>query len=331
MTIHGVEINDNMDIKDIIILFNTLVVASESIHSELEENFGNYRGISNTSVESLVKYKELLQSITAIQVKTQKAFEQAANMDEALLKKVTYLQSKIQEENKQTYLKIKKSLLDIEPFTQNVIDKAVKNVFVDTSKIEASIEKRLESFDVSDINDTIAFIDEKSQALRSINKTFYANIGHLSQANEKLNTHTQELEDTVSSVNEAVKSFKGINKSVSMAMSAALLFVGLVLGFGVATFFKIEAVSGYYFSAYDEKQKNSEETQLFLEERISELEELPEFLAKHGITVRHDVYSTKDENAVKVPFIAFKLNQMYSQEPNTFTRKGEQFIGFKKP
>jgi len=171
MTIHGVEINDNMDIKDIIILFNTLVVASESIHSELEENFGNYRGISNTSVESLVKYKELLQSITAIQVKTQKAFEQTANMDESLIKKVTYLQDKIQEENKQTYIKIRDALVQVEPFTQNAINKAVKNVFVDTSKIESSIERKLESFDVSDINNTIAFIDERSQALHSINKT----------------------------------------------------------------------------------------------------------------------------------------------------------------
>jgi len=327
MTIHGVEINDNMDIKDIIILFNTLVVASESIHSELEENFGNYRGISNTSVESLVKYKELLQSITAIQVKTQKAFEQTANMDESLIKKVTYLQDKIQEENKQTYIKIRDALVQVEPFTQNAINKAVKNVFVDTSKIESSIERKLESFDVSDINNTIAFIDERSQALHSINKTFYTNIEHLSRANENLNTHTQALKDTVSSVNDAVKSFKGINKSVSIAMSAALLFVGLVLGFGVATFFKIEAVSGYYFSAYDEKQALMEEDQAILQERVSSMEKLPEFLAKHNIRIDYGIYGNDPK---KIPYLLFQKEQTYSEEtPYTFERKGEKFIGFR--
>lgn len=329
MTIHGVEINDNMDIKDIIILFNTLVVASESIHGELEENFGNYQGISNTSVESLAKYKELLQSITAIQVKTQKAFEQAANIDEALIKKVTYLQDKIQEENKQTYIKIKKSLLDIELFTQNAINAAVKNVFVDTSKIEASIEKKLEAFDVSDINETIAYIDERSKTLRAINKTFNENITHLTQANEKLNTNTQELEDTISSVNDAVQSFNGINKSVSMAMSASLLFVGLVFGFGVATFFKIDAVSGYYFSVYDEKQALLEENQETLQERVSSLEKLPEFLAKYNIKVDYGTYSNDPK---KTPYLLFQKEQTYSKETQySFERKGEKFIGFKNP
>ena len=324
MTIHGVEINDNMDIKDIIILFNTLVVASESIHSELEENFENYQGISNASVESLAKYKELLQSITAIQVKTQKAFEQAANMDESLIKKVTYLQDKIQEENKQTYVKIRDAIVQIEPFTQNAINKAVKNVFVDTSKIESSIEKKLEAFDVSDIN-------ERSKTLRGINKTFNENIIHLSQTNEDLNMHTQELESTVASVNVAVKRFKGINKNVSIAISAALLFVGLVLGFGVATFFTIEAVSGYYFSVYDEKQSSLEQTQEVLRKKILQFESLSEFLAEHEISTRYDVFSEKDGTSSGVPFIALKLTQIYPEKSQyTFERKGIQYIGFKQ-
>lgn len=332
MLVRGVEINSNMDIEEVLILFNSLVVASESVNSELEENFRNYQGISESSVANLEKYKEILQTITAIQVKTQRAFEQASNLDEALLKKVAYLQDRIQEENKQTYLNIKKSLLELEPFTQNAINKAVENVFVDTSKIEASIEKKLEAFDVSDINNTISYIEERSQALHSINKTFYANIEHLSQANENLQTHTQDLEATVTSVNDAVSSFRGINRSVSMAMSAALLFVGLVFGFGVATLFKIEAVSGYYFSTYDEKQQKLEDNQLFLEKRISELEGLPAFLAKHGITVRYDIFNKEDRTSSGVPFIALKLDQMYAKKSQyTFERKEEKFIGFKKP
>jgi len=107
MTINGIEINETTDIKEIIIVFNSLLIQAEGLKEELVTNFKTYQSIDTHNTDTLQKYKEVLQSITAIQLKSQDAFERVAKLDANLLEHVTHLQKKIQDENKATYKKIK--------------------------------------------------------------------------------------------------------------------------------------------------------------------------------------------------------------------------------
>jgi prophage DNA circulation protein len=327
MTINGIEINETTDIREIVLVFNSLLIQAEGLKDELITNFNTYQNIDTHSADTLQKYKEVLQSITAIQIESQDAFEKVAKLDANLIERVSYLQKKIQDENKETYQNIKLLLSQLEPFTQKAINSAVRHVQVDTSGIEASIERKLEGFDVSDINQTIHLIDERSQILQAMNEKFHRTSDALKSTHVELQEHTQALENTVSDVNEAVQSFKGINKSVSTGVKITFLSLGLIAGFGVATFFKIDALSNYYFSHHDKKQKEIINTQKLLEEKLSKLEKLPEFLLQHHIDIRYGIY---DDDSKKTPYLRFKKSLVYPNGSSyTFERKGEKFIGFK--
>jgi len=327
MTINGIEINETTDIREIVLVFNNLLIQAEGLKEELVTNFNTYQNIDTHGIDTLQKYKEVLQSITAIQVKSQDAFERVAKLDANLIERVSHLQRKIQDENKETYQNIKLLLSQLEPFTQKAINSAVRHVRVDTSGIEASIEKKLEAFDVRDINKTITLIDERTQILQAMNDKFHNTSESLQSTHTELQEHTQTLENTISDINDSVQSFKGINKSVSTGMKITFLSLGLIAGFGVATFFKIDALSTYYFSSYDKKQKEIGNTQKVLEEKLSELKNLPEFLLKHRIDIQYGIFS---DDSRKTPYLRFKQSQVYSDSSSyTFERKGDKFLGFK--
>jgi len=115
---------------------------------------------------------------------------------------------------------------------------------------------------------------------------------------------------------------------VTSNIKLAFLSLGLIIGFATATFFKIDAVSDYYFSRYEEKQKELENAQKILGEKLAALEKLPEFLLQHKIDIGYGIYNNDDKNT---PYLYFKTSQVYSDGSSyTFERKGEKFIGFKK-
>jgi len=329
MTINGIEINETTDIKEIIIVFNSLLIQAEGLKEELVTNFNAYHNIDTHGANTLQKFKEVLQSITAIQMKSQDAFEKVAKLDANMLERVSHLQKKIQDENKETYQNIKYLLSQIESFTQQAINSAVQHVHVDTSNIEASIAKKLEAFDASDINQTIELIDERTQTLQVMNDKFHHTSESLQNTHTKLQEHTQALENTVSKVNDAVHSFKGINKRVKTGVKIAFLGLGLIVGFGIATFFKIDALSNYYFSAYDKKQQQLEDTQGQLTQRISKLEKLPDFLLQHNIDIRYGIFRDEKGSSTSIPFITLKNKQLNEDERYSFSRNGEMYIGFK--
>jgi len=106
------------------------------------------------------------------------------------------------------------------------------------------------------------------------------------------------------------------------------LSLGLIVGFGVATYFKIDAVSDYYFSRHDKKQIALENTQKLLEEKLATLEKLPAFLLQHKIDMGYGIYNNDDKNT---PYVYFKVRQVYPDDSvYTFERQGDKFIGFRK-
>ena len=330
MTINGIEINESTDIREIVLVFNSLLIQAEGLKEELVTNFDTYQSIDTHSEETLKKYKEVLQSITAIQLKSQDAFEKVAKLDANLIERVSHLQKKIQDENKETYSRIKELLYSLAPLTQELVDESIKRMHVDTSGVEAAVKQKLSEFDVRDINDMIDLIDQKSHSLQGINKTFYKNIEHLTQANQALSSQNIHLEETTKEIKSAVTEFKEISKRLGFTRNSALLFTGIVLGVGLASFFKINALSNYYFSQYEEEKARLKASREALEERVLSLEGLPEFLDAHGIEMRYGIYSNTKNTNNPIPYIGLNLNQMSMKDTHTFTKDDEQFIGFKK-
>lgn len=262
-------------------------------------------------------------------MKSQDAFEKVEKLDANLVEKVTYLHKKIQDENKETYVKIKKLLFGLAPFTQELVNESIKQMRVDTSGVEAAVREKLSEFDVRDINDMIDLIDEKSQSLHHINQTFYKNIEHLTQANDSLASQNIHLEKTINKMEGTITGFKKSSNHLKFTSGSAILFMGILLGVALASFFKINALSTYYFSQYDEEKAALKASKEALEERVLSLEGLPEFLDAHGIDMRYGIYNNTKNTDNPVPYIGLNLNQMSMKKSNTFTNEDEQFIGFK--
>lgn len=200
---------------------------------------------------------------------------------------------------------------------------------VDTSGVEAAVREKLSEFDVRDINDMIDLIDEKSQSLHHINQTFYKNIEHLTQANDSLASQNIHLEKTINKMEGTITGFKKSSNHLKFTSGSAILFMGILLGVALASFFKINALSTYYFSQYDEEKAALKASKEALEERVLSLEGLPEFLDAHGIDMRYGIYNNTKNTDNPVPYIGLNLNQMSMKKSNTFTNEDEQFIGFK--
>jgi len=58
MTINGIEINESTDIREIVLVFNSLLIQAEGLKEELMTNFDTYQSIDTHSEETLRKYKE---------------------------------------------------------------------------------------------------------------------------------------------------------------------------------------------------------------------------------------------------------------------------------
>ncbi len=309
MIIHGIELTDNMDIKDIIALFNALIVSSETTATELDKNHKNYAEISTVSTENLAKYKAVLEAINTLQINATETVETA-------LKKADNLGSKIDDKNKELYASIKKhnqSLYDavneqikkLKEDTKTIITEAMNNVNIDTSDLSRVINAKIEKYDLSKLDSFIrsanANIDQATNKMNRAMSDVQEIEGNLKESINSLDRTSNNITIKTEEINDAVKNINSANKSISMATTLAMLFVGIVIGAGVMTYFKIDAVSDYYFSSYDKKVAHEKAVNDELMEQINNTSQLEQWLIKNKIKLNTGTFTDTREIYISVP------------------------------
>ncbi len=319
-------------------IINEALIAIEKIEESSNLSIENYQNIENISSKNLAKFKEVLQAINVLQINANK-------IQENVLAEANELDDKILVRYNELYNGIHS---DINILT-NSISEALMNISINTDSIEGVIQEELSKFKVdfspiSNLEEKINSyhdtfynaLDKKEEALKKETDDLVKNTEEIKQKvknyHRKFDTIKKDLDQSIleldskkEDINDAVSNFNGINKSVTTTMSMALICTGLVVGFGIATFFKIDVVSDYYFSQYDKKQEVMEKKQNELDDNIKVLQGLSKFLYDNNIEIGFNVY-----NDTNTPFLKFKKHQTYPEGSEyTFERAGNKFIGFK--
>ncbi len=145
---------------------------------------------------------------------------------------------------------------------QNNAKKSNKDAVQQTEKLQTALGKNYRDEYSQTKKDFNELFNNINKAINNLQNDINTKIHHaadnvdLSEINKitvKLQLAINQLNDKASQINEATNKFNTINRSVSLSLAIMLIFIGLVGGFSAATFFKITALSDYYFSEYDKK------------------------------------------------------------------------------
>lgn len=311
------------NMREAVAVLDEIQLDIETTKEALERNFENYKKVSDISSENIDKFQSVLHGINSLQIKVSEALEKGDKLSDI----ADDIIDKQRSDNKAFYGAIKKEIEAIEAKASHAINSAVKNIHIDTKELSKIIDKKIGTVDLSKLSDLVtrtnAGFDQSIKMMAHSMSQVQQIDNILKSAIKSLDDTAQKIDDKVASINVAADNINSINRSVSAGVGFALITTGLVLGFAVATFFKIDALSDYYFSKYDKEMANAAQINIDLKDRVDSLEDLPKFLQDHKIFVRYGIY--KDTNT---PFIRLKQKQMSQSENLTFVRDGEQFIGF---
>ena len=246
--------------------------------------------------------EEILKALSNLQLKTSNLFNKA----EAITSKVTA-------ENKSFTDNIVEEMKGIKKVIESSTKDAINGINIDTKKIEDIIINKLAELDLSKVNE---FIEQISNGIEDVNTGMNASIADLESGNRLLKKSVEELNGKSKTINKAVKEINSANKSVSMAITVAMLSTGVVIGFGIATYFKIDALSSYYFSKYEKKQK-------ILERKIQSYSKLNTYLYENEIEIHFGKFSD-----IKEPFLSIDKDDTKQDRygKRTFTRDNGQVI-----
>jgi prefoldin subunit 5 len=311
------------NLREAVAVLDEIQLDIETAKEALENNFENYKKVSDISNENIDKFQSVLQGINSLQIKVVEALEKGENLSGI----ADSIIDKQRSDNKALYGAIKKEIEAIEAKAGEAVNNAVNNIYIDTKELSKIIDQKIGTVDLSRLSDLVTRTNagfDKSIAMMAHSMNQVKKIDNILRSSIKgLNDTADKIDIKVNEINDAANNINSINRSVSMAMSLALLAGGAVIGFGIATYFKIDAVSDHYFSKYDKELATHAQTNIDLKNRVETLEHLPKFLKDNDIFIGYGIYNDTD-----TPFIRLKQNQMSKESDLTFVRDGEQFIGF---
>jgi len=303
--------------REAVIKFDELQIELENIREALESNFDNYKNINAISADNSSKYQEILRNINTLQIQAKKSVENSINLHNNAVNKTTELKEEMGKYYSLEYNKTKKDFdnliktmqSELNNFTKTIesnIQHTVNSIKIDTSKLSEIIDKKIDNFDTIHLERYVDnFKKDMDATVQSLNK----NIQNIAQADKKL----EQINIATNNLNTDIKKINWLNYGT---IGTVCLFLGLTIGFFITTYFKIDAVSNYYFSSYDEKQKK-------LEQKIEKFNKDSNFLFKNVYIKSFGTY--KDTNIKFVEFKSvYKLDSKY-----TFTRDGSLFLGIK--
>lgn len=195
--------------------------------------------------------EEILKALNAVQIQVNETIDKSNNLVNNLEAKNTVLLDATQGE----IIKLKKTI-------DTTIQEAINNVKIDTTELSKIIDKKIKDFDINKINNLITITNNKTDAIVQTlaNKALKIEIvdNLVESSIEMLNRHSVILKQKTDAINSTIENISKISQKVSNFKLFLVLLVGLIGGFTVATYFKIDALSDYYFNVYDKKQNKLE-------------------------------------------------------------------------
>ncbi len=246
----------------------------------------------------------ILTALSDLQLKTSDLFDTAEEIT-----------GKVTTENKVFIDGIAEQIDSIKTVIKSSVNDAISGINIDTKKLEDIIINKLAGLDLSKVDE---FIEKISDGIKEVNTNMNASIAKLNNGNALIEKSVEDLNGKAEKINDAVGNINSANKSLSMAMTLAMIFVGIVIGFGTATYFKIDAISDNYFSSYEKKVKYEKEVNNELLDMINENSKLEKWLVKNKIKIDFGTFNDSTRKYISIP-AKHSEEQYISKENNSVT------------
>lgn len=269
------------NMREAVELLDELVTNLEVVKEDLSKNFSNYKAVNTASDKAIDNLNAILKRIAELEIS-------ANNIANEAVKKVEDLRSELAKYYSDEYAQTKrdfdallssmrKEIFELKVEIAKQIQNSIDDLEIDTSEIEAILNSKIKAINISPLKASILKANETAKMVDSAVDSLY-------QKGEEINS--------------AISSLNSANRAVSGVVAATLLFVGVVVGFATASFFKIDAISNYYFSQYDQKIEQEKKRNDELQELIGRSNGLVKFLLRHRTKVTYGVFEDS-----KIPYL----------------------------
>jgi hypothetical protein len=283
---------DLKNIREAVAIFDELRLDLEVLKTQLDDNFKNYQSIGDVSSQNIDKFQDVLQSINTLQINAESSVKVA-------LKSTHELKHEMGEYYSQEFINTKKILdallsevnnafYNLKKTINDSIENGINDVVIDTSKLEAKVAKTLDQVNLFEFR-------------KSVDKLEDTNTDFIHASNTLIRS-SQNIETTTDTINQSIKGINTVNKSLTMAITLSLATFFTFLGFSLATYFKIDALSDYYFSDYKQKLEVLKAAQGTTDFKISKLNKLSKYIYENNINISINYFDTGK------PYMAIRKN-----------------------
>ena len=272
--------------------FRDTLERSESIILELNDTLDRYTTVNSVSIEIVDKNQAILDE------------------NQAILKTINTLQINSAAAAKSVFNRVDNLKSGLESIAQD----AIGNVTIDTSDLSMILNKKIAQFDIGKLEQ---LIDKSNSSVGSAIKNFNYSESRLNDASQELDKTAHHLTSKTSALNTAVNDIKAANKSHTMSMMVTGSVIGAVIGFGLATYFQISAISDFYFSTYETKQAR-------LESSVDKLNDFNKWIMENEYQFDFGTFNDAKQNYLKID--KKELETCKDHELYAYENKGKNLI-----
>jgi DNA repair exonuclease SbcCD ATPase subunit len=285
--------NEIQNFRQAVEKFDELLVDLETVEKRLSENFSNYKTISEISKESTERFIDALKELNDMRLAVG-----------STLKSLRGLHDKIESSNAEINRKLKSSFTNLASEIDSVVQDAIKAVHIDAKEIEKIIDEKLvksvntliDKLD-SDIDSVTNDIDRVVVEAKDTAKWARATIKQSEQESKLIRKKADDLAD-------ALAEFDKIRKTRILGWFGGGVLAGAIIAAAILTFFKIDAISDYYFSSYEKRLSDLQKQNQAVAAEVARLRGLSRFLHDHNVKVGYGLFSDTKE-----PFLSLRLRE----------------------
>ncbi|HIP15363.1 MAG TPA: hypothetical protein EYG74_07730 [Sulfurimonas autotrophica] len=289
------------NIRQLVTKLDEVQIDLETVKEGLDKNFENYKNISDISSNISEKNQEVLESINTLQIQAtqtvETAIEKATNLKIQMGKYYSAEYTQTKKDFDALMSDIQSELSTLKSTIETTIQDAVNDVNIDTADLAKIIDKKIGKLDLSKVD---RFIAGTNDNIDKAIKNMAQKMSQVEQIDGILQSSIKSLDQTANKINNATESFNGINKSVSMAMTLSMLFVGIVIGAGVMTYLKIDATSDFYFSQYEQKQIKLEADQKEIKAKLDTLTAFEKWIISNNYKLNFGKFDDSNQNYISI-------------------------------
>lgn len=309
----------NIDLKNIreaVAILDEIKLDLEVLKSQLSNNFKNYQNIGDISAQNIDKFESVLESINTLQINAENSVKDAIKNAIDLKQNMSEYYTQEFTQTKKDFDTLVSGINDEFGNLKNTIYKSmqdgVDNINIDTSELEKKIIKAIDQVNLFELE---KFLERMGQANISLNN-----------ASINLNNTSKKLDETsLKIIEKASTALDDIGRAKSSLTMATTLFLAMgftIFGFLLSTYFKIDALSDYYFEDYNNKLQNLEQRQIKNEKELKNMDQLSKFLKEHKVKVIAGKYNNTN-------YYFLRFENVIQNNEYTFNDKQYHFVGVK--